>query len=96
MKSLIVGFTLAALLASASSTLAGPGNKQGEKKPRDPAQMFKKLDVNSDGQLSFEEFKGKREEARARKAFARMDADKDGALKADEFKLPERKKKGKE
>jgi len=96
MKALITGLTLAALLASCSLAFAGPegkGEKKGDKKDRDPAQVFKKLDANSDGQLSFDEFKGKREEARARKAFDRMDANKDGVLKSDEFKLPERKKK---
>jgi Ca2+-binding EF-hand superfamily protein len=88
--------TLVAFLASSSFAFAGPagkGEKKGEKKDRDPAQLFKKLDANSDGQLTFEEFKGKREEERAKKAFARMDANSDGVLKADEFKLPERKKK---
>jgi Ca2+-binding EF-hand superfamily protein len=96
MKTLITGVTLAALLASSSIAFAGPagkGAKKGEKKDRDPVEVFKKLDANSDSQLTFDEFKGKREEARARKAFDRMDANKDGVLKSDEFKLPERKKK---
>jgi Ca2+-binding EF-hand superfamily protein len=96
MKAFVTGLTLAAILASSASVFAAAddkGEKKGEKKDRDPAQVFKKLDANSDGQLSFDEFKGKREEARARKAFDRMDANKDGVLKSDEFKLPERKKK---
>ncbi len=92
MKALITAFTVAALLTCVSSTFAGPGGK-GEKKERDPAQVFKRLDANSDGQLTFDEFKGDRPEERARKAFARMDANSDGVLKVDEFKLPERKKK---
>jgi len=93
MKTLIGAFTIAAMLTCVTSTMAGPAAATGDKKPRDPAQVFKKLDANSDGQLTFDEFKGKRPEDRARKAFARMDANSDGVLKADEFKLPERKKK---
>jgi Ca2+-binding EF-hand superfamily protein len=90
----MTGLILAAVLASTASVFAGPNGKgeKKNKKDRDPAQAFKKLDANSDGQLSFEEFKGKRPEERARKAFARLDGDKDGVLKMDEFKLPERKK----
>jgi Ca2+-binding EF-hand superfamily protein len=92
MKTFVTAFTVATMLTCVASTIAGPTAK-GDKKPRDPAQMFKRLDANSDGQLSFDEFKGNRPEDRARKAFARMDANSDGVLKADEFKLPERKKK---
>jgi hypothetical protein len=92
MKTLITGLTFAALLACTTSTFAGPGAK-GERKPRDPDQIFKKLDANSDGKLTFEEFKGQRPEERAKKAFARMDANNDSAISREEFKLPERKKK---
>lgn len=55
-----------------------------EPKP-DPNAAFNKLDANSDGKLSFEEFKGTRDEERARKAFDRNDKNKDGSLSADEF-----------
>lgn len=92
MKSLIIALTMSAILTSVTATFAGPGAK-GDKKPRDAAQAFKHLDANGDGQLTFDEFKGKRPEERARKAFARMDANSDGVVKTDEFKLPERKKK---
>lgn len=93
MTRLIAALSLTAALACSASAFAGPAGKD-EKKPRDPDQIFKRLDANGDGKLSFEEFKGQRPEERAKKAFARMDANKDDAISREEFKLPERKKKG--
>ena len=92
MNKLVIAVMATTVLACVTSSFAGPGGT-GDRKPLDPAQVFKRLDANADGQLTFDEFKGNRPEDRARKAFARMDANSDGVLKADEFKLPERKKK---
>ena len=59
MKALVTGLTLTALLASSSLAFAGPegkGEKKGEKKDRDPAEVFKKLDANSDGSVLADDF----------------------------------------
>ena len=81
--------SLAVLLAF---TLAPFALGADEKPKPDPAEVFKKMDKNSDGKLSFEEFKGKREEAEAKKGFERLDKDKDGSLSLEEFKARGKKK----
>lgn len=52
--------------------------------------MFKKLDANSDGSVSLEEFKasprGQKDPAKAEEAFKRMDKDSDGKLTLEEIK----------
>jgi len=83
-------------LAMASS-VAADGDKKGEGK-RDPEMLFKKLDANSDGKLSKDEFvklaelrkgdgegKGKGGEF-LDKLFTKLDVDNDGSLSLDEFK----------
>ncbi|MCA9091387.1 MAG: EF-hand domain-containing protein [Planctomycetaceae bacterium] len=57
-----------------------------------PEAVFKKLDKDSSGSLSYEEFKGKREEEKARKAFDRLDKDANGSLSLEEFKAVMKKK----
>lgn len=69
-----------------------------EKKKPDPEMAFKKMDKNSDGFLSLEEFLGKRAEdpekkAKAEKQFAAKDKDKDMKLSLEEFKAMPMKKK---
>lgn len=81
--------TLAVLLAF---TLAPFAIGADEKPTPDPAEVFKKLDKNSDGKLSLEEFKGKREEEAAKKAFDRIDKNKDGSISLEEFKARPMKK----
>jgi Ca2+-binding EF-hand superfamily protein len=76
--------------------LTVPGFAADEKPKPDPEMMFKKLDKNSDGKLSLEEFKGKREgdkAAAAEKAFKAKDKDNDGSLSLEEFKAMPPKKK---
>ena len=66
--------------------------------------MFKKLDANSDGKVTKEEFakfaenkpKATAKPGASDKLFSKLDANGDGALSAEEFKkLSERKKKDK-
>lgn len=64
-----------------------------EKPKPTPEETFKKLDKNADGKLTFEEFKGKRDEAKARPQFDAKDKDKDGSLTLEEFKAMPKKKK---
>lgn len=63
-----------------------------EKPKPTPEETFKKLDKNADGKLSFDEFKGKREEEKARPQFDAKDKDKDGFLTLEEFKAMAKKK----
>lgn len=86
--------TLTALLASASLALAAEGDKPkrpdgGDGKRPDPAEMFKKLDANSDGSISKDEFlagpRAKQDPAKAGERFTMLDKDKDGKISKDEF-----------
>lgn len=68
-----------------------------EDKPKpSPEERFKKLDKDSDGSLTLEEFKGKAEGEKATKAedrFKKLDKDSDGKLTLEEFKAGAGKKK---
>jgi hypothetical protein len=87
--------TLGALLLSASLTFAADGEKprkpaEGGDKPRgNPEEIFKKLDANSDGSVSKEEYlaspRAKENAERAEKSFTTRDKDKDGKLSKEEF-----------
>jgi Ca2+-binding EF-hand superfamily protein len=58
-----------------------------DKPKKDPEAAFKKLDKNSDGKVSKEEFTaGAKDAAKAEKAFAKLDKDNDGSLTLEEFK----------
>lgn len=87
--------TILSVLALASFVNAAEGDA---KKPKaDPAKAFAKLDTNSDGSLSKEEFlaspQAKKDAAKAEKAFGGKDKDKDGKLTKEEFSAPGKKKK---
>ncbi len=68
----------------------GPDGPRGDRQRPNPEEAFKKLDANSDGSISLEEFKANpRAQAnpdRAGEAFARMDKDSDGKVTLEEFK----------
>lgn len=69
-----------------------------EKKKPNPAAMFKKKDVDGDGTITWEEFKGDREgdsEDRLRKVFDKKDTDASGGLSAEEFTMQSDKGKKK-
>ena len=62
----------------------------------DPEAAFKKMDKDSDGKLTLEEFKGKRMGDKATKAeerFKKLDKNDDKSLNLEEFKAGQRKKK---
>ena len=67
----------------------GPGGPGGRERPN-PGEAFKKLDANSDGSVSLEEFKAgpraQKDPARAEEIFKKMDKDSDGKLTLEEFK----------
>lgn len=91
-------FTILSVLALASFTLnAAEGDKKAPAKKGDPAKAFAKLDANSDGSLSKEEFlaspQAKKDTEKAEKAFGAKDKDKDGKLSKEEFTAAPKKKK---
>lgn len=83
---------LAALFLSASLTIAADKPEKA-----DPEAMFKKLDTNTDGSVTKEEYlaskKAQKDAAKAEKRFGKIDANKDGKLSKDEFAASERSKK---
>lgn len=88
----LVGFT-AGLVCEAAAE-----DKKPEKKKRDPEAIFKKMDKDSDGNLTLDEFKaGKKGKAleNAPKLFARLDKDKNEKVSLDEFKSRGKKPKKK-
>jgi Ca2+-binding EF-hand superfamily protein len=58
-------------------------SQQGEKKAKDPTELFKKLDADNSGSLSGEEVAKNK---RLTKRFQKIDSNKDGALSLEEFK----------
>lgn len=77
---------------------AGPAvAKEGAKPKADPEKMFKKLDSNSDGKVSAEEFKAspgaQKDLAKAEASFAKKDKDSDKSLTLEEFSAMGKKKK---
>jgi len=89
--------TILSVLALASFVNAAEGDAKKEKPKADPAKAFAKLDANSDGSLSKEEFlaspQAKKDAAKAEKAFGGKDKDKDGKLTKEEFSAVGKKKK---
>jgi hypothetical protein len=88
--------TLAALLVSASFALAAegdqpkkPGEGKGDGKRPNPEEFFKKLDANSDGSISKDEFmagpRAKQDPAKGAENFGKLDKDSDGKLSKEEF-----------
>ncbi len=70
--------------------------KTEEKKPMDPEVAFKKMDKDSDGKLTLEEFKGKKKDdalAKAETRFKKLDKDSDGKVTMEEFKAGQGKPK---
>lgn len=84
--------TLGVLAIASTVTFAEEApKKEGKKKP-DPAKAFAKLDTDSNGSISLDEFKaspkGAKDPAKAEKAFAKMDADSSGGISLEEFSAP--------
>ena len=91
--------TTLALLAIAGLVNAAEGDakKPEAGKPKmSPEEMFKKLDKDSNGKVSKEEFLAspgaKKDAAKAEERFGKMDKDKDGSLTVEEM-TPKKKTK---
>lgn len=87
-----------ALAVLATSALMVPCRAQEapDKPKRTPEEAFAKLDKNSDGAVSKEEFmaskKAQKDPEKAAKKFGKMDTDTNGSLSLDEFKAGAAKK----
>src|SRR3954463_12927561 len=68
----------------------------GAEKKADPEAAFKKIDANSDGKISLDEFKagpmGKKDPAKAEEIFKKKDKNNDGSLTLEEFSAHGEKK----
>lgn len=89
---LAVPFMAIAVHAEDKPGLPGEPGKPDAKpdKPRmDPAEAFKKMDSNSDGNVTIEEFKAsprwKKDATKADEMFKRRDKDSDGKITLEEF-----------
>ena len=89
--------TILSVLALASIINAAEGDAKKEKPKMDPEKAFAKMDANSDGSVSKEEFmatpQAKKDAAKAEKGFASKDKDSDGKITKAEFTAPGKKKK---
>ncbi|MBJ7327969.1 MAG: EF-hand domain-containing protein [Chthoniobacterales bacterium] len=87
-----------ALVVFATSALLLPARaEEGADKPKaDPTKAFAKMDANSDGTVTKEEFmatpKAQKDPEKAAKKFGKMDTDANGSLSLDEFKASAVKK----
>lgn len=93
MKKLLAGLTALSLYAG---VCALPSFAAADDKPKTtPEERFKKLDKNSDGKLSWDEFKGKQTDEEklktAKATFEKKDTDKDMHLSLEEYKAPVKK-----
>jgi Ca2+-binding EF-hand superfamily protein len=82
---------LALVVIATSALLLTARAEEGEDKPKaDPATAFAKIDANSDGSMTKEEFvaspRGQKDPEKAAKKFTKMDADANGSVSLDEFK----------
>lgn len=95
MKKLLSLALIFSLVCSVCALAGAEEKKKDEKKKPEPAAVFKKLDANGDGKLTFEEFLGKRGEdkkAAAEKQFKAKDKDSSGDLSLEEFSAAPAKK----
>jgi Ca2+-binding EF-hand superfamily protein len=95
MKTLLT--TLAAATVAVTFAYAEDKPAADAAKPKkDPAEVFKKMDANSDGSVTLEEFKavgmGKKDPAKGEALFKKKDKDADGKLSLEEYTAQPAKK----
>jgi hypothetical protein len=96
MKTIITTLSLLAIATTLSIAQekppGGPGGSggPGQGQRPNPEEIFKKLDANSDGAVSLDEFKASKraqqDPAKAEAAFKSMDKNADGQVSLEEFK----------
>jgi len=75
------------------SPLAAADKPEKPKAKPDLEAVFKRLDKDGNGSVSLEEFRGKRDAAKAEAQFKRLDKDGNGSISLEEFKNRGKKKK---
>jgi len=89
MKTCIQTLSIMALAASFSFAEEAPKGPEKPKRPN-PEKLFAKIDTDSSGSLSLDEFKaspmGKRNEAKAEEIYKKMDKDSADGVSLEEFK----------
>ncbi len=86
---------LAVVIISFGATSLEAARPDAAAPKKSPEERFAKLDANSDGKLSLDEFIGKRKDDKkpmAEKQFKKKDKDGDSFLSVDEFKAMPKKK----
>lgn len=82
--------TLGIMAIAASLSYGQDAPKKEGKQPPDPEKMFKKLDTDSNGAVSLDEFKasprGQKNPDKAGEIFKKIDADSNGSISLEEFK----------
>jgi Ca2+-binding EF-hand superfamily protein len=97
MKLVIMTFAALAIAGTFAIAEDTKPDAKGDKSKHEPAEVFKKIDSNSDNAITLEEFKagpmGKKDPAKAEEVFKRKDKDGDGKLSLEEFTAHGGKKK---
>jgi len=82
--------TLGIMAIAASLSYGQDAPEKAEHKRPDPERVFKKLDANTDGSVSLEEFKAspraQKNPEKAGEIFKKIDTDSNGSLSLEEFK----------
>ena len=92
MKTILSTLSILAIATSLSFAQGPQKGPKGEGRPPrpQPEKVFAKLDADSDGNVTLEEFKtsprAQENEAKAEEIFAKIDADSDGNITIEEFK----------
>jgi hypothetical protein len=100
MKPILLTLLLVPTLAFAAPSDTPKKQKpaKGDRQKANATQLFKKLDTNTDGHLTLEEFKsgpkGQKNPAKAEEFYKKADKDSDGKLTLEEFR-PRAPKKSK-
>ena len=88
-----------AILANSLLFLPAHAEESTDKPKSDPAKSFAKMDTNSDGAVTKQEFmalpKAQKDPEKASKKFGKMDADANGSLSLDEFEAAKKAKEAK-
>ena len=100
MKSILLTLLAVPFLAVSVHAEDKPGKPgdAGAKPKMDPAEAFKKMDKDSDGKVTLDEFKAspraKKDPSKAEEMFKKKDKDGDGKMTMEEFTAkPEKPKK---
>ena len=99
MKKLLVGTVVCVAVIGVVGSAFAEDAAKPKKKKLDPSAVFAKMDANSDGKISVDEFVGKKEgdaAEKSKKTFTKKDKDSDGFLTKAEMAPKAKKTKKKD